>query len=161
MGGSGAPFRTFPRPFPVGKLAVLDSLLHRLKANGSRVLLFSSFTQTLDLLEDFLRWRAFGPHLRMDGSTHPVQRELDLIKCSLARNESSGSTNRIQRELDMREFNAPGSPHFAYLISTRAGGVGINLATADAVVLFEPDWNPQIDLQATDRALPRPFLDPS
>ena len=98
------------------------------------MLLFSSFTQTLDLLEDYLRWRAFGPHLRMDGST-----------------------NRIQRELDMREFNAPGSPHFAYLISTRAGGVGINLATADAVVLFEPDWNPQIDLQATDRALPRHF----
>ena len=54
------------------------------------MLLFSSFTQTLDLLEDFLRWRAFGPHLRMDGSTHPVQRELDLIKCSLASNEYSG-----------------------------------------------------------------------
>lgn len=52
----------------------------------------------------------------------------------------------------MDDFNAPNSPKFVFLLSTRAGGLGINLATADIVVLFDSDWNPQVDLQAMDRA---------
>lgn len=107
-----------------GKLAMLDRLLMKLKDNGSRVLLFSQYTQTLNVLEEYMTYR-FGPRntsfLRLDGST-----------------------TRINREFDVRNFNAPGSPIFAYLISTKAGGVGINLATADAVILYEPCYNPQV-----------------
>ena len=52
----------------------------------------------------------------------------------------------------MDEFNAPDSPKFCFILSTRAGGLGINLATADVVILYDSDWNPQADLQAEDRA---------
>ena len=56
------------------------------------------------------------------------------------------------RESQIEDFNAPGSDVFVFLLSTRAGGLGINLATADTVVLYDSDWNPQVDLQAIDRA---------
>ncbi|KAK3274685.1 hypothetical protein CYMTET_17141 [Cymbomonas tetramitiformis] len=115
-----------------GKLALLDRLLVRLQREGSRVLLFSQWTQTLDVLQEYVEWR-FGKvneaYLRLDGST-----------------------NRIARELDVRTFNAKDSHIFVYLISTKAGGQGINLATADTVVLYDSCWNPQVDLQAQDRA---------
>ena len=65
-----------------------------------------------------------------------------------------GTTNRIAREMDMRSFNAPASKAFLYLISTRAGGMGINLATADTVVLYDTCYNPQVDLQVTTRYNP-------
>ena len=52
----------------------------------------------------------------------------------------------------MDEFNAPDSQKFCFILSTRAGGLGINLATADVVILYDSDWNPQADLQAEDRA---------
>ena len=52
----------------------------------------------------------------------------------------------------MDAFNAPDSTKFCFLLSTRAGGLGINLATADVVILYDSDWNPQADLQAEDRA---------
>lgn len=115
-----------------GKLALLDRLLMRVKAQGSRVLIFSQYTLTLDVLAEYATHR-FGPigtsFLRLDGST-----------------------NRIIREMDVRAFNAPDSQIFIYLISTKAGGQGINLATADVVVLYDTCWNPQVDLQAQDRA---------
>lgn len=115
-----------------GKLQLLDRLLSKLKDAGSRVLLFSQFTHTLDVLEEYARsrWGALGV----------VFMKLD------------GSTNRIDRELDMRAFNAAGSTAFLYLISTHAGGLGINLASADAVVLYDSSYNPHVDLQAQDRA---------
>ena len=103
-----------------GKMVVLDRLLSKLKAAGSRVLLFSAFTLTLDVVQQYLAYRGHA-FLRMDGST-----------------------NKIQRELDLRDYNAPHSSYFVYLISTRAGGVGINLATADTVILYDSDWNPQV-----------------
>ena len=115
-----------------GKLQLLDRLLVQLKAAGSRVLLFSQFTLTLDVLEEYAlsRWGALGSaFMRLDGST-----------------------NRIDREMDMRTFNAAGSTVFLYLISTRAGGLGINLASADTVVLYDSAYNPHVDLQAQDRA---------
>jgi SWI/SNF-related matrix-associated actin-dependent regulator of chromatin subfamily A member 5 len=115
-----------------GKLQMLDRLLSRVRASGSRVLLFSQFTLTLDVLAEYCQTR-FGPEgrgfVRLDGST-----------------------NRIKREMDVRAFNAPNSRIPIYLISTRAGGQGINLATADVVVLYDTCWNPQVDLQAQDRA---------
>ncbi len=115
-----------------GKLQLLDRLLLKLKAAGSRVLLFSQFTLTLDVLEEYARtrWGAVGTaFMRLDGST-----------------------NRIDREMDMRTFNTAGSSVFLYLISTRAGGLGINLASADVVVLYDSSYNPHVDLQAQDRA---------
>merc|ERR1711968_90374 len=63
-----------------------------------------------------------------------------------------GSTKGEDRDLQMDTFNAPNSPKFAFLLSTRAGGLGINLYTADIVILYDSDWNPQVDLQAMDRA---------
>jgi len=103
-----------------GKLKVLDRMLPKMKADGHRVLLFSQFTSMLDILEDYCQMRGHE-YVRLDGST-----------------------NRVQRRLDMRRFNAPGSNLFIFLISTRAGGVGINLASADTVVLYDSDWNPQV-----------------
>lgn len=117
-----------------GKLMMLDRLLVRLKSQGSRVLLFSQFTETLDVLEEYMAYR-FGPK-------DSVYYRLD------------GSTERIHRELNVRSFNDPKNAQtaFIYLISTLAGGVGINLATADSVVLYDSSPNPQVDLQAQDRA---------
>ena len=59
-----------------------------------------------------------------------------------------GNTDGDARDSQMDVFNAPNSSKFAFLLSTRAGGLGINLATADIVILFDSDWNPQVDLQA-------------
>ncbi len=111
-----------------GKLVALDRILPKLKADGHRVLIFTQFTSMLDILAEFLVARGHD-YCRLDGST-----------------------NRVQRHLDIRRFNAPASPIFAFLISTRAGGLGINLASADTVILYDSDWNPQSDLQAMERA---------
>ncbi|KAJ3220341.1 hypothetical protein HDU67_000008 [Dinochytrium kinnereticum] len=111
-----------------GKMAILDRLLARLKANGSRVLLFSQMSRMLDILEDYCVFRGFD-YCRIDGNT--------------------AHEDRIQ---SIDEFNKPGSSKFIFLLTTRAGGLGINLATADIVVMYDSDWNPQVDLQAEDRA---------
>jgi len=111
-----------------GKMVLLDKLLVRLKELGHRVLLFTQMTRILDILEDYLVMRQFQ-YCRIDGNT-------DYEK----------------REEDINSFNAPGSEKFLFLLSTRAGGLGINLQTADVVILFDSDWNPQADLQAQDRA---------
>jgi len=111
-----------------GKMILLDRLLVRLKELGSRVLIFSQMSRVLDILEDYMFYRKFE-YCRIDGSTSGEDRE-----------------DAIER------YNAPGSSVFTFLLSTRAGGLGINLATADTVILFDSDWNPQVDLQAQDRA---------
>jgi superfamily II DNA/RNA helicase len=111
-----------------GKMILLDKLLPRLRARDSRVLIFSQMTRMLDVLEDYLHWRGYS-YCRIDGNT-----------------------NGDDREASIEAFNAPGSEKFVFLLSTRAGGLGINLATADTVVLYDSDWNPQMDLQAMDRA---------
>jgi len=111
------------------KLQLLDALLARLKKDGHRVLLFSCFTTVLDLLEVYCEYRGHR-WLRLDGST-----------------------SRIRRRIDIMRFNDdPDSPFFIYLISNRAGGLGINLQSADTVIHFDTDWNPQSDLQAQARA---------
>ncbi|KAM7285865.1 chromodomain-helicase-DNA-binding protein 1-like, partial [Ixodes scapularis] len=111
-----------------GKLLLLDKLLCRLKETGHRVLVFSQMVRMLDIIADYLQLRRF-PFQRLDGS----------IKGELRR-----------QALD--HFNADTSQDFCFLLSTRAGGLGINLATADTVVIFDSDWNPQNDLQAQARA---------
>ncbi|CAL8109612.1 unnamed protein product [Orchesella dallaii] len=125
-----------PKPFTTdshivtnsGKMIILDKLLMKLKALKSRVLIFSQMTRLMDILEDYFIWRGFE-YCRLDGNT-----SYDI------------------RQEDIDEFNAPNSTKFIYLLSTRAGGLGINLASANIVILFDSDWNPQVDLQAMDRA---------
>ncbi|KAL3320968.1 SWI/SNF- matrix-associated actin-dependent regulator of chromatin subfamily A member 5 [Cichlidogyrus casuarinus] len=111
-----------------GKMVLLDKLLSRLKEQGSRVLIFSQMTRMLDILEDYCLWRNYE-YCRLDGQTsHEV------------------------RQVSIDDYNRPGSTKFVFMLSTRAGGLGINLATADVVILYDSDWNPQNDLQAMDRA---------
>jgi len=109
-------------------MQLLDKLLKRLKEQGHRVLIFSQMVRMLDLLSLYCRMRGFQTQ-RIDGST-----------------------DNLRRQQAMDHFNLPGSSDFVFLLSTRAGGLGINLATANTVVIFDSDWNPQNDLQAMSRA---------
>ncbi|XP_008458481.2 ISWI chromatin-remodeling complex ATPase CHR11 isoform X1 [Cucumis melo] len=111
-----------------GKMVLLDKLLPKLKERDSRVLIFSQMTRLLDILEDYLMFRGYY-YCRIDGNTGGEDRDASIDA-----------------------FNRPGSENFVFLLSTRAGGLGINLATADVVILYDSDWNPQVDLQAQDRA---------
>ncbi|KAG5450102.1 SWI/SNF- matrix-associated actin-dependent regulator of chromatin sub A member 5 [Clonorchis sinensis] len=111
-----------------GKMLLLDKLLARLKEQGSRVLIFSQMTRMLDILEDYCLWRGHE-YFRLDGQTRHEDRQVFID-----------------------EYNRPGSTKFVFMLSTRAGGLGINLATADVVIIYDSDWNPQVDLQAMDRA---------
>ncbi|XP_008796216.1 ISWI chromatin-remodeling complex ATPase CHR11 [Phoenix dactylifera] len=111
-----------------GKMVLLDKLLPKLKERDSRVLIFSQMTRLLDILEDYLMFRRYQ-YCRIDGNTGGEERDASI-----------------------EAFNRPGSEKFIFLLSTRAGGLGINLATADVVILYDSDWNPQVDLQAQDRA---------
>lgn len=111
-----------------GKLQILDKLLPKLQSQGSRVLIFSQMTRMLDILEDYAYWRGYQ-YCRLDGQTAHEDRERAI-----------------------ESFNAPNSEKFIFMLSTRAGGLGINLATADVVIIYDSDWNPQADLQAMDRA---------
>jgi hypothetical protein len=110
------------------KLQLLDLMLPQLHEKGHRVLIFSQFLENLDIVEDFLN----GIELRF---------------CRL---DGRLSSSEKQKQIDM--FNAPNSPFFAFLLSTRSGGVGINLATADTVIIMDPDFNPKQDMQALSRA---------
>uniref|UniRef100_A0A8B9L9P1 Chromodomain helicase DNA binding protein 4 n=1 Tax=Astyanax mexicanus TaxID=7994 RepID=A0A8B9L9P1_ASTMX len=111
-----------------GKLMLLCKMLRKLKEGGHRVLIFSQMTKMLDLLEDFLENEGYK-YERIDGGVTGVMR---------------------QEAID--RFNAPGAPQFVFLLSTRAGGLGINLATADTVIIYDSDWNPHNDIQAFSRA---------
>ncbi|KAJ8725323.1 hypothetical protein PYW08_003506 [Mythimna loreyi] len=120
----------FPHPsllqYDCGKLQTLDGLLRRLKAGGHRVLIFTQMTRVLDVLEAFLSMHGHA-YLRLDGATR-VERRQPLVD----------------------RFNA--DPRvFAFILSTRSGGVGLNLTGADSVVFYDSDWNPTMDAQAQDR----------
>uniref|UniRef100_A0A8V0ZHD1 Chromodomain helicase DNA binding protein 5 n=1 Tax=Gallus gallus TaxID=9031 RepID=A0A8V0ZHD1_CHICK len=111
-----------------GKLMLLQKMLKKLRDGGHRVLIFSQMTKMLDLLEDFLEYEGYK-YERIDG----------------------GITGGLRQEAIDR-FNAPGAQQFCFLLSTRAGGLGINLATADTVIIYDSDWNPHNDIQAFSRA---------
>ncbi|KAF1947084.1 hypothetical protein EJ02DRAFT_450055 [Clathrospora elynae] len=110
-----------------GKLAQLDALLKELKANDHRVLLYFQMTRMMDLMEEYLTYRNYK-YCRLDGST-----KLEDRRDTVADFQSDSSI-------------------FVFLLSTRAGGLGINLTSADTVIFYDSDWNPTIDSQAMDRA---------
>ncbi|KAI0160978.1 hypothetical protein GGR52DRAFT_576390 [Hypoxylon sp. FL1284] len=111
-----------------GKMMLLDQLLAKLKKDNHRVLIFSQMVKVLDILGDYLRLRGYQ-FQRLDGTIGAGPRRLAI-----------------------NHFNAEESSDFCFLLSTRAGGLGINLMTADTVIIFDSDWNPQADLQAMARA---------
>lgn len=110
-----------------GKLAKLDELLRELKAGGHRVLLYFQMTRMIDLMEEYLTYRNYK-YCRLDGSTKLEDRRDTVAD--------------FQQNPDI----------FVFLLSTRAGGLGINLTAADTVIFYDSDWNPTIDSQAMDRA---------
>ncbi|KAJ1858973.1 putative DNA helicase ino80 [Coemansia sp. RSA 1822] len=110
-----------------GKMAVLDKLLIRLKQEGHRVLLYFQMTKMIDLFEEYLAYRKYT-YLRLDGSSKIADRR-DMVMDWQTRDDI-----------------------FIFLLTTRAGGLGINLTAADTVIFFESDWNPTVDSQAMDRA---------
>eukprot|EP00186_Timspurckia_oligopyrenoides_P002857 CAMPEP_0182445780 /NCGR_PEP_ID=MMETSP1172-20130603/3784_1 /TAXON_ID=708627 /ORGANISM="Timspurckia oligopyrenoides, Strain CCMP3278" /LENGTH=1569 /DNA_ID=CAMNT_0024641605 /DNA_START=59 /DNA_END=4768 /DNA_ORIENTATION=- len=111
-----------------GKFDMLDGCILKLLRTGHRVLLFNQMTRVLDLQQRLFEYRNI-PFLRLDGSTKPEERK---------------------RMVEV--FNQDNSPYNLFLLTTRAGGLGVNLQTADTVIIFDSDWNPQADLQAQDRA---------
>lgn len=111
-----------------GKFELLDRILPKFKATGHRVLIFFQMTSVMNIFEDYLRLRDMK-YMRLDGSTKAEDRQ-DMLK----------------------SFNHPESEYFCFLLSTRAGGLGLNLQSADTVIIFDTDWNPHQDLQAQDRA---------
>lgn len=110
-----------------GKLSVLDSLLKKLKKEGHRVLIYSQMTKMIDLLEEYM-WHRHHKYMRLDGSSKISERR-DMVADFQARTDI-----------------------FVFLLSTRAGGLGINLTAADTVIFYDSDWNPTVDQQAMDRA---------
>ncbi|XP_056644553.1 helicase domino isoform X1 [Diorhabda sublineata] len=120
----------FPDPrliqYDCGKLQTLDILLRKLKMDGHRVLIFTQMTKMLDVLEAFLNYHGHI-YLRLDGTTRVDQRQVLM--------ERFNGDTRI----------------FAFILSTRSGGVGVNLTGADTVIFYDSDWNPTMDAQAQDR----------
>lgn len=114
--------------YDAGKLQRLTRLLRELQAKGSRSLIFTQMSGSLDILERFLSLMNL-PYLRLDGST-PIER----------------------RALYSAEFNRPDSKYQCMILSSRAGGVGLNLTGASSVIFYDLDWNPQMDKQCMDRA---------
>ena len=111
-----------------GKFELLDRILPKLKATGHKVLMFCQMTALMTVMEDYFIFRNFK-YLRLDGGTKADER-----------GELLGM------------FNSKDSDYFIFILSTRAGGLGLNLQQADTVIIFDSDWNPHQDLQAQDRA---------
>lgn len=112
--------------FDCGKLQELSLLLRKLKSEGHRALIFTQMTKMLDILEAFINLYGYT-YMRLDGSTQPEE-----------------------RQTLMQRFNT--NPKiFLFILSTRSGGVGINLVGADTVIFYDSDWNPAMDQQAQDR----------
>lgn len=109
-----------------GKFFVLDILLPKLKERGHKILLFCTMVAVLDIIHEYLKLRGYK-FCRLDGNSSVETRQYNI--------------NEFNKNLDL----------FIFLISTRAGGLGINLTSADTVIMFDRDWNPQADIQAQDR----------
>lgn len=111
-----------------GKFELLDRILPKMKQTNHRVLMFCQMTSLMTVMEDYFNFRNYK-YLRLDGGTKADERG-DMLKL----------------------FHAKDSDYFLFLLSTRAGGLGLNLQQADTVIIFDSDWNPHQDLQAMDRA---------
>ena len=111
-----------------GKFELLDRMLPKFIHAGHRILIFSQMTQLMDILVMYFEYRGFK-FLRLDGTTKVEE-----------------------RDKHMQQFNSENSEYYIFLLSTRAGGLGLNLQTADTVIIYDSDWNPMMDLQAQDRA---------
>ena len=110
-----------------GKLLMLDRMLPLLKKRGHRVLMYSQMTRMIDILEQYLSLRGHR-YIRLDGQS------------------------KLEDRRDMVEDWQTKPEIFCFLLSTRAGGLGINLTAADTVIFYDSDWNPTMDEQAMDRA---------
>lgn len=134
-----------------GKLQTLHTLLRKLKTGGHRVLIFTQMTRMLDVLEQFLNYHGHI-YLRLDGSTRVEQRQVGsfvLTRLPQPGAEYLTSPRSLLQAL-MERFNAD-RRIFCFILSTRSGGVGVNLTGADTVVFYDSDWNPTMDAQAQDR----------
>lgn len=122
-----------------GKLCILDKLLSDIykskaaKKGGGKVIIFSQYTSMLNILEEYCSFREYK-YVRLDGQTALARRKWSMHLFN--RDYSENPEDRV----------------FIFLVSTKAGGVGINLQTADNVVIYDSSWNPYVDLQAQDRA---------
>jgi len=122
-----------------GKFALLDRMLTSLWEDKHQVLIFSQMTGVLNVMEDYLMWRRWK-YCRIDGSTKidDRQKQMDVFNA-----EKTSGADGGRNESDERMF--------VFLLSTRAGGLGINLTAADTCIIFDSDWNPHQDSQAMDR----------
>lgn len=122
-----------------GKFALMDRMLQRLHKDGHQVLIFSQMTKVLNIIEDYLAFRQWK-YCRIDGQTNidERQRAMDAFNA-----EKTAGVNGTRNTRDDR--------HFVFMLSTRAGGLGINLTSADTCIIFDSDWNPHADSQAMDR----------
>merc|ERR1711937_139405 len=111
-----------------GKFELLERILPKMKKTGHKVLCFTQMTQVISIMEDYFAYKGYK-YLRLDGTTKSDDRG-DMLA----------------------DFNQKDSDYFIFILSTRAGGLGLNLQTADTVIIFDSDWNPHQDLQAQDRA---------
>lgn len=111
-----------------GKFELLDRILPKFQQSGHKVLMFFQMTNIMNIFQDYCTWKGYS-FLRLDGSTKAED-----------------------RRVAMNTWNNPEEDYFLFLLSTRAGGLGLNLQTADTVIIFDSDWNPHQDLQAQDRA---------
>jgi len=122
-----------------GKFALMDRMLVRLNKDGHQVLIFSQMTKVLNIIEDYLNFRNWK-YCRIDGSTKIDDRQtaMDVFNA-----DETGGVNGTRYYGDDR--------YFVFMLSTRAGGLGINLTSADTCIIFDSDWNPHADSQAMDR----------
>lgn len=134
---------------------LLQKMMKKLKEGGHRVLVFSQMTKMLDLLEDFLENEGYK-YERIDGGVtgNLRQEAIDRFNGATRRNTMSVFPQNSFHSpvcvlIGILLFipTAPGAPQFAFLLSTRAGGLGINLASADTVIIYDSDWNPHNDIQ--------------
>lgn len=140
-----------------GKLQTLHTLLRKLKIGGHRVLIFTQMTRMLDVLEQFLNYHGHI-YLRLDGNTRVEQRQVSsdglAIQFDLPGIVSTSvftpCTFSPPHQALMERFNAD-QRIFCFILSTRSGGVGVNLTGADTVIFYDSDWNPTMDAQAQDR----------
>lgn len=111
-----------------GKFELLDRIIPKILRNGHKILIFSQFVQLISIMCHFFDYRGIQ-HLKLDGAM-----------------------NLEQRNENLKKFQDPDSEYRVFILSTRAGGQGLNLQEANTVIIFDSDWNPQMDRQAEDRA---------